>query len=109
MSTNEDRPIVNEKYITFKRDEWDAIADDKGSATKNQFLRIEVEDAVVVRLQDPLAGPALHVYSAMAAAMADILNDHGEDATALRLRKIANYFAQMESFSAEFSPKRLPD
>ena len=82
--------IVNEeKYIVFKRSVFEKIAVDKGTATYNEFLRVAVQDAVVIRRQDKFASPCLLTYAAMISMVAD---NCPEKDVKEQLQAIADYF-----------------
>ena len=61
----------DEKYVVFKREELEAMIGEDLDADMNGFAGWVddhvLNDAVVIRTGDVLAGPALHMYAASAA------------------------------------------
>ena len=100
--------LTDEKYIVFKRDEWEAIVTDKGTATRNEFLRAVVPDAVVIRRQDKFAPPALDAYANAITMVVEALRPLGLDDRAERLQEVADYFHEQAVASWE-TDRKLPD
>jgi hypothetical protein len=94
----------NEKYVVFKRDEWDA-APHRIDVSEPK----EVEDAVVIRRQDVFAPPALDSY-ANAITVALELTVHGvsQSKRSKQLRHIADYFHQQAELAWN-TERKIPD
>lgn len=111
--TKNDKYITkNEKYITFKRADYDAVLirnnNDMPVELKHVLLQSEVRDAVVIRLHDVFAGPALHSYAANIALAARLL----PPAEAAGLLDIADYFHECAVEADELAHSdhaKLPD
>ena len=98
--------MIDQKYVVFKREEWEAIAADTGTATRNEFLRSAVEDAVVIRRQDVFAPAALEGYAnaiTVALSMADPSTPQAK-----RLREIADYFHGQATVAWD-THRKIPD
>jgi hypothetical protein len=81
------QPPIDEKYIVFKRSEWEAHKSQTGCMPET----MAVTDAVVIRTQDVFAGPALHTYANMIQIALALASPR--PTTDLRdLRRIADYF-----------------
>jgi hypothetical protein len=94
--------IRDEKYIVFKRDDWNQSRSAGGAPAQ------EVTDAVVIRTQDIFAGPALHGYAAAISIATKILTEDGWPETAGRLQAIADYFHE-RAVEADEGPRKIPD
>jgi hypothetical protein len=98
---------MNDKYITFKRDEfthWWMQASVGGIAHTIPSPR-EVEDAVIMRRQDFFASPCLATYASMIALVAKNVSDAEQAKTLLG---VADYFQEQSELAAEEGWK-LPD
>lgn len=84
------------KYVVFKREDFDRIASDKGTATRNELLRVALDDAVVIRKKDVFAPPALDMYANSILVALSMIGtvESGDTPTELtnQLRAIADYF-----------------
>jgi hypothetical protein len=120
--------MKDRKYIVFKRDELTTVLcqqfaldphdreDARGLARVTAFYEEHaLDDAVVIRTKDPLAGPALHAYAAGAWLPASILANFAaaEQAGNVKLlREVAEYFharaVEADEYAAANQPK-LPD
>lgn len=94
--------MENAKYVVFKRQIWE----DSYENDQHGFLE-PIEDAVVIRLQDVFAAPALWTY-AHCIALAGSLLKAGDDPHGDGLLKIADYFSEMATLAAE-SKSKIPD
>ena len=105
----------DEKYIVFKRAEWDhfmgQLADyaQPGHGLKDPD---ELPDAVVIRRQDVFAAPALNAYACAIQAGLAVAASAGVSVAAdyrmARLSEIADYFHQQAEASAMTNTK-VPD
>lgn len=96
---------LNNKYIVFKREEWD----DHVNINVGGPEPAEVEDAVVIRRQDIFAGPALHAY---AACIGLTVNLFGDADLAHRMERIADYFHEQAVLADEVAASgdaKFPD
>lgn len=73
----------DEKYIVFKRSDWDAW-------TVGNEPPEPVEDAVVIRTRDIYAGPALHAYAHAAITTLEFLPERSP--TRDTISKVIDYF-----------------
>lgn len=97
--------IDDEKYIVFKREEFEELLKSRGGMNHATFLqlldelhRLVLSDAVVIRRQDKFASPCLLTYAAMMSMVADnctdlLLQDE--------LRAIADYFQRQGELAGE--------
>ena len=99
--------VENEKYITFKRDEflvwWQQ--EDIGGKTHHVEAPDRVMDAVVIRRQDLFASPCLATYANMISLVA---KNHGDPEVSKELLAIADYFEDQAQLAAAEGYK-LPD
>lgn len=96
---------MDEKYVVFKRDEWEKL-----EPTFPVEIPRPVEDAVVIRRQDAFAGPALHTYAASIQTAIEILTfAHPEDDYLVRgLEPIRDYFHEQAGL-ADAVDHKVPD
>jgi hypothetical protein len=94
-------PAPDQKYIVFKRED---LANSYGDLQEMEFLAIY--DAVVIRTQDVIAGPALHTYAANIGLVATILEEV-DAPKALELSNIADYF-HFRALEADDGSQKLP-
>lgn len=92
--------MKDEKYIVFKRDNWEKWQDSP------EYLD-PVEDAVVIRKQDTFAGPALHTYANMIGIAAKMARQLGGNHSK-NLQDIADYFHE-QALEADYVDSKLPD
>lgn len=103
---------MNNKYVVFKREDWDAHRDQPGCMPED----LEVDDAVVIRRQDVFAPPALDAYANLitaALAVAQDVSGHipgvdEEPGSVKRLREIADYFHEQAALAWD-THRELPD
>jgi hypothetical protein len=101
--------VSDDKYIVFKRSDFDGmVVDLSPTMTLLNLKDLAIEDAVVIRRQDYAAPHVLDAYGTFYTATAEILKEHGEEATAKRLIKIADYFHQ-QALMAWDTQRKLPD
>lgn len=81
-------PVADEKFIVFKRNEWEAWADEAGHRSYPEDLA----DAVVIRTRDAFAGPALHSYAASIGVAARVISKAGRMGLAKDMLAIGDYF-----------------
>lgn len=93
--------MQDDKYIVFKKDEWDKMY---GTPAPHQVQPIN--DAVVIRRQDKFAAPALHTYASVLSAAAEVC-----PITDLRinLQRVADYFHEQAMLATEARFKKFPD
>ena len=91
--------MEDNKYVVFKAEDYD---DPSGTGPT------PIDDAVVIRLQDTFAAPALYGYANSIAVAIGILNLHGLQMVAGDLQKTADYFVTMAEESMNRQTK-LPD
>lgn len=104
-----DTAMRDMKYVVFKREEFISITDDKGTATQNELLRAALDDAVVIRLHDPFAAPALDGYASSIAVAIEVIQEAGVRHDVINgLQSAADYFAEAAVIAHETSTK-LPD
>jgi hypothetical protein len=112
MSRYDEGAPLDEKYITFKRQEFLELVSPEArnfatsKALYDKLLDLALPDAVVIRRQDYFASPALNAYASCIAIAARFMNDdlvrQGE------LLAIADYFHQQAELSGDEAWK-LPD
>lgn len=100
------------KYIVFKREDWETIVDDfyviKDKNKMNDWVRkTQLLDAVVIRTRDAFAAAALHTYANSIAIAARVLGELAP-ATRDRLQSIADYFHERAIEASDVKTK-LPD
>lgn len=101
--------VANGKYVVFKTEDFEAIAGDKGTATRNEFMRSAVDDAVVIRRQDHFAASALHMYANGIAMACKLLVEEGMDSPFVKsLQDTADYFHE-QAVLAEAEAFKFPD
>lgn len=100
--------MEDNKYVVFKREDFDRISTDKGTATRNEFLRSAVPDAVVLRRQDLTVPQTLHAYSHQLALVASALAMDGNQVVAQRYQRIADWM-HGQAVLAEEEAFKLPD
>ena len=92
---------VNDKYIVFKREEFERYV----FGAESHYTEYELPDAVVIRRQDLFAAPALDTYAAMIAMVATNVSD---PEVSTELLAIADYFADQARLAHE-EGKKMPD
>lgn len=111
--------MLDEKYVVFKAEDFDRVYPDMTIEAGNDSLAgLEVEDAVVIRLQDQFAPTALYTYGNTIQShieMMDNLFDEmfGKPRSHLHervrhLEKVRDYFFAKAQESANMK-KKLPD
>ena len=103
---------MNDKYVVFKREDWEAHLDQPGCMPES----LEVDDAVVIRRQDVFAPPALDAYANLITAAIQISQDAAgfipgvdeELEATKRMREIADYFHEQAQISYD-TFRKLPD
>lgn len=101
--------VTDEKYIVFKRSEWEAFAV-SGANAHDHPLNM-VYDAVVIRTRDTFAGPALHSYAASIGVAARVIGIV-DPLKAKGLMDIADYFSERAEEAdtiAHSDADKLPD
>lgn len=96
------------KYVVFKVEDFEAIAADKGTATRNEFMRKAIPDAVVLRRQDLTVPQTLYAYSSSLALVAKALAMDGNRSVAERYQRTADWFHEQAELASEEAYK-LPD
>ena len=106
--------IRDEKYIVFKREEFNKWLIDTFGPTPRAEGRLigiaealSLDDAVVIRTKDPFAGPALHCYAATMAMYTNLSNINGDPAKSLR--RTADYFNERAMEADATFEQKLPD
>lgn len=117
----------DEKYIVFKRKDFDQLREKLISVELPTIVdRVldlpPVEDAVVIRKQDVFAGPALHAYASSIQTVIELLRslstdpvnvDHGVPGLTVeqmsRLYPIRDYFFQQAFEADDVRTKKVPD
>lgn len=112
----------DDKYKVFKIDDYlEAYEALKDEPAMKQLNREDVDDAVVIRLQDLFAEPALHSYaSAIGVAIAamretvTILDGYPDvraeiNAHVEQLQKVADHFHEASLEAADHTHKKMPD
>jgi len=106
--------MTDEKYITFKREEFQEMIDDYkivGSSKENvnKWARDHaLRDSVVIRLKDEFAAAALHTYANSISVAARAIGMHAPT-TSKRLSEIADYFHTQAVKSDDLAEHKLPD
>lgn len=97
--------LRDEKYVVFKRDEWEQYFRTQGAS-----ILVAVEDAVVIRRQDVFAPPALDAYANSISVAVEALQGREGVDTALiaKLLKVADYF-HSQAQTAWITERKLPD
>lgn len=102
--------MVDDKYITFKRADWDKFISSARMITAidmREFENYTLDDAVVIRTRDTFAAAALHTYANSIAVAAKCIGDLMPDVSQ-RLQKIADYF-HTRAYEADDTKSQLPD
>ena len=117
--------IRDEKYIVFKRDDWEAFLGEDLPAVEDLSVPEPIEDAVVIRRQDLFAASALDAYSDSIGVSIDVAESlrsrilaaakgrapdevrHLDDALK-RLRGIRDYF-KAQADQARADGGKIPD
>lgn len=100
----------NEKYIVFKREDWDRLL--KENAEVNEptdwgWGGLEVHDAVVIRRQDVFAPAGLNAYAHSIAIAVNIIKAMAPE-LADSLQRSADYFHEQAELAMDEAHK-LPD
>lgn len=107
----------DQKYITFKYEDFGEmllkIANDgltaKLGEALNDLASNEITDAVVIRLQDEFAPPALDAYAnSIRVALEVTKMDGGPIGRAVQLQGIADYFSQKAAEAWQMN-RKIPD
>lgn len=107
--------MKDEKYIVFKREDWDRYTSRSGCGANVAKALLPLDDAVVIRTQDVFAAPALDGYAnairtGMAIATLGPLENNAEaNEIHWRLGEIADYFHDRACESWERGDKKIPD
>lgn len=100
---------MDNKYITFKREDWEEFANT--TRYSNNFRDFEREsalgDSVVIRTRDAFAAAALHTYANSIAVAARAIGELAPG-TRDRLQSIADYFHE-RAVEASDVTTHLPD
>jgi len=78
--------VKDEKYIVFKRSDWEEASQNLGSAWTPE----PVDDAVVIRTRDIYAGPAFHAYAHAAMTTLEFMTEHSPIRE--EIDPVVNYF-----------------
>lgn len=106
-SGKERMTMQDEKYIVFKKDEFEKWFE--WAADMTERLPDPVDDAVVIRMQDIFAAPALDAYAATIQTVIECAAYTAHDAPVIkRLQPIADYFHTQAAKSWSLD-RRLPD
>jgi hypothetical protein len=106
--------MKDEKYIVFKRDAWDEWIKNFQAGGEPMALDT-VPDAVVIRLQDIFAGPALHAYASSISTVMEIAQASDTPVSVFRpeqwerLNQIRDYFFQQALEADDIRTKKVPD
>lgn len=87
---------MDQKYIVFKREDFE---------NTSEVLLAEIEDAVVIRLQDIFAAPALYTYYNSIQVAMTLLPPNERAA----LLPIADYFHEMATMADKTDHRKIPD
>lgn len=101
---------MDNKYITFKREDWEAFPSHIRNVYANTLQDMEkkaVPDAVVIRRKDAFASAALHTYANSIGVAAKCIGMLSPDVSK-RLLTIADYFHEQAVLSDDTDTK-LPD
>lgn len=85
--------VKDEKYIVFKRSDWEAFERETEFNYHPQSttgVPEAVEDAVVIRTRDIYAGPALHAYAHAAMTTLEFMTKHS--LIREEIDQVVNYF-----------------
>lgn len=107
----------DEKYVVLKRQDWEQLLSDVHLDDGGPEPGPPIEDAVVIRLQDLFAGPALHHYAASIRTVIDVFTSIGIDPPTAwaapevtdRLITIADYFHECAVEADRLQTKKVPD
>ena len=112
MSRYDEGAPLDEKYITFKRQEFleamspQALNYASSEAKYDEILKLALPDVVVIRRQDYFATPALNAYASCIAIAARLMQH--DLVRQQELLAIADYFHQQAELSGDEAWK-LPD
>jgi hypothetical protein len=116
--------MENDKYVVFKRDEFnewarvmhdavEEVAEGKELNLRVHLNQISLQDAVVIRKQDVFAAPGLYGYAASiqtAIEVAQRLDPSSlTEEEQWRLEALRDFFFEQGHEAAEHSPKKIPD
>jgi len=101
---------LTEKYVVLKHEDWCKILSDLLEFVPARLFDEMntypiISDAVVLRKQDKLTGPCLHLYATTAALAAELSTD---EVDVSRLLQISDYFHE-EALDADSMDTKLPD
>lgn len=95
------------KYIVFKREDFDRWADTIHDAD-SESMPEALPDAVVIRRKDVFAAPALYAYASTCVSVADVLDiTDGQPSMIAGLRDLADFFAG-EADAARQTNSKVP-
>lgn len=103
--------MKDNKYIVFKRDDWERWVD-KQMELDHSLPLMPVEEVVVIRLQDVFAGPALHAYSSSVSTIIETLEAEnvvlGGNLMS-RLHRVRDYFFEQALAADDVRTRKVPD
>lgn len=104
---------VDDKYIVFKRSDWDeAIKARLGEVADDLERLYRLPDAIALRLQDVFVLQALFQYSNTVTTVAEILDAIGDgvlDEEVAQLQQIADRFADFGAIGMKMTERKFPD
>ena len=90
--------VEDEKYVVFKRKEWEDQIDDPEP----------IADAVVIRRQDIFACAAFHTYSNQILSVIETMRELGAEPPE-HLMGIADYFHEQALRAEKSGARKVPD
>lgn len=101
-----------EKYVVFKKEDFDNWADGTRGYHEDDLLRHVLDHSVVIRLQDVFAPSALHAYASSIQTAIEIVDNivhlaDGEDVIT-RMSSIRDYFFE-QAQKSEHMKRKVPD
>lgn len=99
----------NDKYVVFKRKDWDEYLSGGGDDIPNLL-----EDAVVIRPQDIFAAPGLFAYASAIQTAIDLNYLQNGSKSMLpvpvsKLEDLRDFFFEQAQFAQEYPSKKFPD
>jgi hypothetical protein len=104
-SRSDEDPLFDSKYMVFKREAALSVTDGYVTFKTDDVL----DDAVVIRRQDLIAGPVLGAYANVYGAVVKLLTDlHLDSDQIAGIQRAADYF-DAQAAAADDEGYKLPD
>lgn len=97
----------DDKYVVFKRKDWESLKEGQFGRQYSAAERFSVPDAVVIRKQDIFAAPGLFSYANAIQSAVEILQANMIDTS--KLQEIADYFHEQGIEAQHVEYRKIPD